>query len=137
MIKQKNEEGEFMNRIICFILRLFAGGFVVSAFMTLATAIIAFINAAERKDKESLRCGVSSIIYTILLFGIGFIVFRKADHIEELWKNFADEYKECVDAGYTVYLDGTVIDGTKLKFDTIDYSIDFDDENQEIILQRK
>lgn len=127
-----------MNRIICLILCLCAGGFIVTAFMTLATAIIAFINAAECKDKESLRCGVSSIIYTILLFGIGFIIFWKAEHTAELWKNFADEYKECVDAGYTVYLDGTVIDGTKLKFSTtIDYSINIDDENKEIILQRK
>ena len=51
---------------------------------------------------------------------------------------FIYEQKECVDAGYTVYLDGTVIDGTKLKFSTtIDYSVNIDDENKEIILQRK
>lgn len=91
----------------------------------------------QLKDGWDYCSYVIGFIITLLL-GIISICCAVECHEQEVEnKNTEEKYNICVDAGYSVYMDGQKIDGSKIVFEADEYKVKFDDSNKEIILQEK
>ena len=109
---------------------------VTCVLITGITAVIAVFIILKNPERMNARTGIiiSSIFYSVvilyLIIGGCLIWCRSKKSRDELV-----EIKEHIESGYEVYLDGELIDGTKIELSK--YRVTLDEEKQEVYLTKK
>lgn len=109
--------------------------FLILGAVFLTTAVMLIISATMDGWEDRIKI-VSAC--SALVFGMLFILAAIGNNEQEVKdKNIEEKYNACVNAGYSVYMDGQEIDGSKIIFEADEYKVKFDDSNKEINLQEK
>ena len=109
---------------------------VTCTLITGITAVIAVFIILKNPERMNARTGIiiSSIFYSVvilyLIIGGCLIWCRSKKSRDELV-----EIKEHIESGYEVYLDGELIDGTKIELSN--YRVTLDEEKQKVYLIKK
>ena len=109
---------------------------VTCTLITGITAVIAVFIILKNPERMNARTGIiissifCSVVILYLIIGGCLIWCRSKKSRDELV-----EIKEHIESGYEVYLDGELIDGTKIELSN--YRVTLDEEKQKVYLIKK